>query len=366
LRADGVPVARSSSAADALHDEPLTAGLVSGDVASVAERFHSIASTILGVRDLPVDPWFYTYCGPNAERLGATTYVRHQMDLLDLAGVSPRDAVVIDAGCGFGFVMIVHALLGAQHVLGIEVHAGMVSTIEAYLPLLPLEISSRLAVERASVAAMPVDDTSADIVLSIEAISHYLDVDAFIDEAWRVLRPNGVLVIADGNNAANPLLRRRAIDLWEAFELGPEGREEHGHVVGVPYVVRRERMLADNLADLPASARDELARRTAGFTDAQVLAAGRAYVDDGVLPDSPYRRGQLAIAPDGQAMERLFVPHKLVRTLQRRGFRATATGYWGGASGSRPIRAVNRVLASLSPVTMPFARSFRVIARKPA
>jgi ubiquinone/menaquinone biosynthesis C-methylase UbiE len=44
---------------------------------------------------------------------------------------------------------------------------------------------------------MPYDDGSADIVLSIEAISHHLDVPASIDEARRVLRPAGALIIAD-------------------------------------------------------------------------------------------------------------------------------------------------------------------------
>ena len=212
---------------------------------------------------------------------------------------------------------------------------------------------------------MPFEDASADIVLSIEAISHYLDVDAFIDEAWGVLRPRGVVIIADGNNATNPKLRRRAEDLWEAFERGPQDAHVHGHVVGIPYVERRRTALDDAFPALSEEVRADLAARTAGFTQEQVLAAARSYADDGTLPDSRYQRGELAIAPDGQAMERLFVPAELVRSMRRRGFQARAYGYWGGANGSAPVRAVNAVLASLSSITIPLSRSFRVVARKP-
>jgi SAM-dependent methyltransferase len=336
------------------------------DLAEVASRFHAVATRILDAKELPVDPWLYRYCGFNSDPTKAARYVRHQVDLLELSGRGVEDAVVIDVGCGFGFALIVHALLGARSVHGIEVYPGMVSTVEAYLPLLPPEVSSRMTIAQASAASMPFEDRSADIVLSIEAISHYLDVDAFIDESWRVLRPGGVVIIADGNNATNPKLRARAEDLWEAFESGPEGREVHGHLVGVPYVARRRQVLTDKLPALSEQARDDLAARTAGFTDDQVLAAGRAYVEQGVLPDSRYRRGQLAIAPDGQAMERLFVPHELARSMQRRGFQAKAYGYWGGASGSSAVRLANQALAALSPLTMRFSRSFRVIARKRA
>jgi SAM-dependent methyltransferase len=338
---------------------------VSDEVAVIARRFQAIAGRILNEPDLPVDPWLHRYCGSTARLSSATEYVRHQTDLLALAEVSSERAVVIDAGCGFGFAMIVHALLGAQRVTGVELYEAMVSTVRAYLPLLPDDVGSRIEIAQGTVAEMPYEDGSADIVLSIEAISHYLDVDAFLLEAWRVLRPGGVLIIADGNNSTNPMLKRRAEDLWEAFESGPAGRTLHGHVVGVPYVDRRRQALADHVPEIDRPARDEIARLTAGYLEPDVVAAGRAYAATRSLPASPYRRGMLAIAPDGQAMERLFSPHDLARRLRRHGFRARAYGYWGGANGRPLLRAANRALSALSPLTMPVSRSFRVIGSRP-
>ena len=337
---------------------------MSDDLSSVAQRFHAISSRVLNEPGLPVDPWLRRYCGANAHLANATEYVRHQADLLALAGVSSDRAVVIDAGCGFGFAMIVHVLLGAQRVKGIELYPAMVSSFEAFRPLLPQDVGQRIEMVRGNVAEMPYEDASADIILSIEAISHYLDVGAFVEEAWRVLKPGGALIIADGNNSTNPLLKRRAEDLWEAFECGPEGREVHGHRVGVPYVLARHRVLDDQFPTLPESVRGEIARGTAGFTEQQVAAAGRRYLESGALPTSTYQRGQLAIDPDGRATERLFSPRGLARTLGSRGFSARAYGYWGGANGNTLVRRVNTVLSSLSAVTIPFSRSFRVVARK--
>ena len=120
------------------------------DLAEVASRFHAVATRILDAKELPVDPWLYRYCGFNSDPTRAARYVRHQADLLELAGRGAEDAVVIDVGCGFGFALIVHALLGARSVHGIEVYPGMVSTVEAYMPLLPPEVSSRMTIARAS------------------------------------------------------------------------------------------------------------------------------------------------------------------------------------------------------------------------
>lgn len=338
--------------------------VASNDLAAITERFRAIGQTVLGAKDLPVDPWLYRYCGSLGDPNSAARYVRYHSDLLKLVGDISAGPVVVDAGCGFGFTMVLHALLGARQVRGVELNPDMVSSVVAYLPLLPPDVSSRIEITKGTVAQMPYADACADIILSIEAISHYLDVDAFIDEAFRVLRPGGALLIADGNNGLNPIVRRRTYEIWQAVESGPAGATVHGHVLGAPYVEVRRQILDHHFPDLTAAARAELARRSAGFTEEQVIAAAREHVRTGALPNSVYQRRQLAIAPDGTAMERLFSPRTLVQRLAQRGFRAKANGYWGGANGRSTVRTANRLLTALSPLTMRTAPSFRVLARK--
>ena len=191
---------------------------------STTERFYTIAGEVLSA-DLPLDPWIQRYYASTKRRDGAEQYVRFQTDLLDLAGIKTQGLKVIDAGCGFGFTMVVHALLGAE-VTGIELSPLMAQTVETYLPILPEDVRDRINVIRGDVAAMALPDQSADVVLSLEAISHYLDVGQFVQEAARVLRPGGVLIIADGNNGSN-LLRPGHPRAWRSRCRGRCGRGRH-------------------------------------------------------------------------------------------------------------------------------------------
>src|SRR5437660_1444086 len=85
---------------------------------------------------------------------------------------------------------------GTERLHGIDNYPAMIDTIEAYKPLLPDDLASRLCVVKGDAAEMPYDDGEFDVLLSIEAISHYLDVDGFLREASRVLRPGGTMIVS--------------------------------------------------------------------------------------------------------------------------------------------------------------------------
>lgn len=58
---------------------------------------------------------------------------------------------------------------------------------------------SRIRIDTADVSKLPYGDASADVVLLFEAIYYIQHVDSFMAEAKRVLRPDGVLLIATAN-----------------------------------------------------------------------------------------------------------------------------------------------------------------------
>ena len=109
------------------------------------------------------------------------------VDLVD--GVEGR--VVVDGGSGFGMVSNLCAAWGASRVWSIEVHEPMVRSHRrinrAYFP----EFADRVMPLRGDVSVLPLPDASVDVVMSIEAISHYYDVNRFLDECARVLRRSG-------------------------------------------------------------------------------------------------------------------------------------------------------------------------------
>ena len=78
-----------------------------------------------------------------------------------------------------------------------------------------------------------------DFVLSNEAISHYLDVPAFLSEVSRVLAPGGTLIIADSNNARSRSRRRDVHDSWERFETGFHAPSQEGVDSDKHYALKR-------------------------------------------------------------------------------------------------------------------------------
>jgi SAM-dependent methyltransferase len=286
------------------------------------------------------------------------------MDLLEVGGVDVRGKSVLDVGCGFGFALVVCGLLGASELRGIEIHEGMLRTIDSYRHLLPEDVDRCMHVGPGDAADMAFASESFDLVLSVEAISHYLDVERFIREAARVLRPGGALVISDGNNGVNPWTRRRNYRVWAAFEQGPSHTVVEGHPIGTCFEERRRAFIDARYPALPQADRARLAHETFAMTYDQTAEACEAFRRSGESPGREFRWGVLPVAPEGYVNERLFRPHALARVLSRHGLEARAYGYWGGANGSRILRGVNGALTRVSPGVMWSARAFRVVGVK--
>ena len=332
---------------------------------ALTAEFGELARQILANPPGGGDSWFYEYCGSLQRADNVETYVRYHLDNMGFHGRDPRDCDVLDAGCGFGMGLVMHGLMGARSMRGIDIVPEMLETIEAYRPLLPEAIRDRLEVTRASTAEMPFPDASFDIVLSYEAISHYNDVDAFIAESYRVLRPGGVLMISDGNNGANPIIRRKTRRIWEVVENGPAGTRIGPHYVIEPMVQKRASYLMERVPELTQADADRLARTTSGMAGDELAAAGERFLADGTVPSRIYQPGDLPVEPKkGEVIERLFNPFELGRQLETVGFRARAHGYWGGANGKKSVRGLNRVLSALDPVFAFSARAIRVAAAK--
>lgn len=304
---------------------------------------------------------------PGAERDRALDrYVRYYLDLFELAGRSPQSLRVLEAGTGFGLGLVLLAALGAEHASGVEIVPWEVDFARLARGSLPDDVRPRVEPVVGDATDLPYPSESFDTVLSLEAISHYLDYRPFLDEAHRVLRPGGVLVVSDGNNGLDPLKRRATRRVWASHEIDPRADAIERPNSPWLFVPKRERIVAETDPTLNPDVVHELALRTSGMVRLQIEEAVRTYVERGTLPDSRYRPGTLTVHPDQEmVMERFFNPFALAREIAGHGFDVRVRGHWGGANGSRLVRIANGVLASASRITMPTARGFRIAAYKP-
>jgi SAM-dependent methyltransferase len=312
------------------------------------------------------DPWVREYVSGYVESQSGESILRAYLRLLELGGCSPEGVDILDAGCGLGLGLVAYGLRGARRLRGVDALPELVRLARVYLPLLPKEIDLELCHADASDTGFP--DRSFDVVISVEAVSHMLNVDGFLAEAARVLRPAGRLIISDGNNRRHRSTREYNLRLYETAEFGSDhgiAHTEHQHLLDEPYVTKRARIIHSTAPQLTWEQVDFLAHHTSGMIEAEINSTVRRYVERGIEPKSIYEAGTVPVEPySAQVNERMFDPFELRRQVERHGFSAKAIGYWGGGSGNPALRAANRVLAALSRVTIPTSRGFRIIATR--
>jgi MPBQ/MSBQ methyltransferase len=115
----------------------------------------------------------------------------------------PPGSRVLDVGCGIGGSARILARDYGLDVLGISISPGQIARARA---LTASGLSCRFAVMDA--LALDLSDCSFDAVWSVEAGPHMPDKQRYADELLRVLRPGGLLAVADWNRrdpAVRPL-----------------------------------------------------------------------------------------------------------------------------------------------------------------
>lgn len=165
---------------------------------------------------------------------------------------------VLDVGCGPGFYVaeLAERVGGAGAVVGVDISPAMLAVAARRC-----EGLANVALHEGPATALPVEDSSFDAALSVQALEFVEDVDAALAELHRVLRPGGRLVVWDVDwstvswQSADPDRMARVLRAWD------------GHL-SHPYLPRT---LAGRL-------------RSAGFQD--VGAEGHTFAAAGYTPDS--------------------------------------------------------------------------------
>ena len=137
---------------------------------------------------------FYEDPGTTVSSGPERAFRQAQMLAAVLAGRTGTQRIV-DVGCGDGSATHLVTKLDARNtVIGVDWSANALSQARA----------RGLLVVQGGVdtAGLPLPDGCADVVIMSELIEHLVDTDAAIDEARRVLRPGGVLLLSTPNLAA--------------------------------------------------------------------------------------------------------------------------------------------------------------------
>jgi MPBQ/MSBQ methyltransferase len=123
----------------------------------------------------------------------------------------PHNTTLLDVGCGIGGSSRILAQDYGFAVTGITISPQQVKRAQE---LTPLELNVKFAVDDAMSLSFP--DGSFDVVWSIEAGPHMPDKAIFAKELMRVLKPGGVLIVADWNQRDD---RAQPLNFWERLVM---------------------------------------------------------------------------------------------------------------------------------------------------
>ena len=202
---------------------------------------------------------------------------------------------VLDLGAGFGIEALLVAIYGARKVIATEIDHDMVA-VGAHLAKAidpPVEhFESRYG----DGIAMEFPSASFDGVMANCVISHVRDLEGFLRESHRLLRPGGIFFLSDENNSLYLPARARRRKGWRDMEREPDG----------PYFAARRAMVAEQVPGLAEAPLLEAVRRSRGLWGPQVADGAREFQASGcvsIVPEFRYRDPR-----DGQYPERELNP----------------------------------------------------------
>ena len=118
---------------------------------------------------------------------------RNRSKILDMLEENKK-AKVLDLGCNDGvFTEDIAKRLNTVYIYGVEVmQFAILKSKQKGIETVKADANNNL----------PFANNSFDVIVSNQVIEHIIDLDRFVDEVYRILRPNGYAVISTENLSA--------------------------------------------------------------------------------------------------------------------------------------------------------------------
>jgi len=129
---------------------------------------------------------------------------------------------ILDVGCGDGnFTVMIAKACKAREIYGIEIsEKGVEIARKNGIKCYQLDVDEE---------DFPFEDNFFDAVSALELIEHLFDPDHFLDEVYRVLKPEGIFVLSTPNLAS--IYNRIALLFgYQPFSMNPSSRHRVGHI----------------------------------------------------------------------------------------------------------------------------------------
>jgi len=147
--------------------------------------------------------------------------------LLKLLEGVPKDAQILDLGSGAGFTLKLMHQNGYLNLQGVDLTApkkGLANRLQKALQ--PAAFQACYSITENDICDTGLPSASFDFITCISVLEHGVDVDRYLSEVGRLLRPDGVMFAT--------------VDYWEDFE---PNEHEPAAVCGLPWNIFNRRAL---------------------------------------------------------------------------------------------------------------------------
>ena len=187
--------------------------------------------------------YFY---GPLVSTLRTREAMKKYFDkgMRDIAHVKHmiRGKIILDAGCGNGFTSVLLSLLGADKVIAVDNWSESIKMIKYIARFAQLK---NIEAIHGDVARLNLKEKSLDGIFCIEALSHIMDYNRFLDMAINAVREKGFFMVQDGNNGRSPFTRYKNYYFWNVLENKPGPGVVCGHSKDISFLQMRKKIIED-------------------------------------------------------------------------------------------------------------------------
>jgi len=274
---------------------------------------------------------------------------------------------VLDIGAGFGWHALAMSLLGDCVVIANDIRRTMTDQIKCEMERLEEEGSShQVQPTTGDICNLDLPEKSFDAIVCKQTIEHVHDLPRMFDTCYRLLRPNGLCIIGNDNNALNRSMRNSAKEMWKKRDASWEFIDlikkrypvENEDIE--PYRYTRTRLIREANKELDDDTVHKLAVATAGMVEPDISNFAQQFSLGERMPEPPafeWCRNPVT----GEYCERLLHPYGVADELANRGFKVSVEHVFGRS----PLRALNRVtFRPLSDLLFNIRPGFKIVARR--
>lgn len=187
----------------------------------------------------------YAHIPPQSEVQADARRVQRLQHLLRFAQL-PKDLCALDVGTGVGQMALLLAEEGAREVVGIDISPAMLEAAELQRLHVRPQVARRVSFRLAPAHALPFRDERFDVIICRLVLHHSRKPQVILTELMRLLKHNGVLLIADLLSADDPVKRATQNAIEEKrnpSHVGVFGAEQLRKLVaGVGLVIEAEQI----------------------------------------------------------------------------------------------------------------------------